>query len=391
MRSNCRPLALLGATTLLACEIENVEVPRPPAQLSIHAVLSATAATQVVLLERTRNGSVFQIAPGFDLEDPVLSDEGIAEPGATATMVTPSGRTLIAVEDRVVRQGKGKGIYRFALSGDSLERGGVYRLTVASTQGEVLTAETSVPQGSAIAVAEQRVFDRSSDSIVLQWPATAGARSYLVRVETPFGPRSFFTDSTRVRLDGELRNVEVEGLPRVFLPGFQQAITVSAVDSNYFDWYRTHNDPVSGSGLLNRVRGGVGVFGSLVRLRFQDVHVVAPQNDPESGLWVFEGTNFERSITPYLSLTLYVESRSRRSDQADALSGRYQARPRFGDPCLSVNGVLGSAKGGKIDVAFLCSWFARDTVEMLSGEMRGDTIVGRYRGLGGQARFVRQR
>ena len=79
-----------------------------------------------------------------------------------------------------------------------------------------------------------------------------GARSYFVRVETPYGPRAFFTDDTRVRLSGDLRNADADGLPRVFIPGFPQAVTVSAVDSNYYDWFRTHNDVLSGTGLLNQ-------------------------------------------------------------------------------------------------------------------------------------------
>ena len=47
-------------------------------------------------------------------------------------------------------------------------------------------------------------------------------------------------------------------------------------------------------------------------------------------------------------------------------------------------------KNGQIQLAFLCNWFAKDTVEILTGEIRGDTIIGRYRGLGGTAHFVRQ-
>ena len=75
----------------------------------MHAVLSPSAATQVVLLERTRNGSVFIIAPPFDLADPVVSDEGIAETGALVLLLTPAGDTLVAREDNTVR-GDGKGI-----------------------------------------------------------------------------------------------------------------------------------------------------------------------------------------------------------------------------------------------------------------------------------------
>ena len=382
------PLAFL--LLLAACEIEKVAIPRTEARLAMHGVLSATAPTQVVLLERTRNGSVALVAPPFDLDDPIGSDEGIAESGAIVGLTAPNGETLVAQED-VVGNGTGRGIYRFALRGDALERSGTYRLSVRTTKGEVLSAETSVPAGVAADVAGLRVFDRTQDTAVIEWTAAAGARSYFVRIETPFGPRSFFTDSTRVRLTGELRNVDVEALPRVFFPGFPQAVTVSAVDSNYYDWYRTHNDALSGAGLVNRVQGGLGVFGSLVRLRFEDFQVVAPQPEPMAGMFRFVGTPAEQVSTPYLSLELYVESQAARSDQADALSGRYQKRPVLGlSGCLTC-GLLGSARNSRIELAFLRDWYAQDTAEIFVGEIRGDTIVGSYRFSGWRVHFVKQR
>lgn len=372
---------------VMGCEIERVAIPRTDAGVALHGVLSATASTQVVMLERTRSGSV----AAFELGDPVISAP-LAEKDAIVELTTPSAQTLVAREDNTVpdNKGQGGGIYRFALSGDSLERGGTYRLTVRTTKGEVLTAETSVPDGVAAAVAEQRVFDRARDTVVIEWPATPGARSYFVRIETPFGPRSFFTDSTRVRLTGELRNVDARALPRVFIPGFPQAITVSAVDSNYYDWYRTHNNRLSGTGLISRVEGGIGVFGALVRLRFQDFRVVAPQPEPAAGTFRFVGTQFDRSVTPYLSLELYVESRAARGDQADALSGRYDRRPFLGLVGCVTCGLLGTVRNGRIELAFLRDWYARDTAEVLTGEIRGDTIVGAYRGFGGEVRFVKQ-
>jgi hypothetical protein len=373
------------------CEIEKVTIPRTVARVAMHGVLSATAATQVVLLERTRTGSVAMIAPPFELDDPFGSDEGIAEKGAVVTLATPAGETLFAREDIVGRvDGTGGGIYRFALPGDALERGGTYHVSARTSKGEVLTAETVVPEGVAAAVAEQRVFDRARDTVVMEWPAAAGARSYFVRIETPFGPRSFFTDSTRVRLTGDVRNVDLAALPRVFIPGFPQAVTVSAVDSNYYDWYRTHNDALTGTGLINRVHGGLGVFGSLVRLRFEDFLVVTPQTEREAGTYRFVGTPVEHISTPYVTLELYVESRSARADQGDALSGRYEKRPGTTEPGCRVCGLLGSTRNGHIELAFLRDWYAKDTVEMLTGEIRGDTIVGSYRGFGGVVHFVKQ-
>jgi hypothetical protein len=377
--------------TVSACEIEKVGIPPTDSMVSLHGVLSASASSQVVLLERTRNGTVQMFAPPFDLADPIVSDEGVAESGAIVTLTTPDGQTLTAVEDSRVRDDrKGEGIYRFSLHGAELIGGGNYRLSVQTVGGEALSAETSVPAGAAVVVAEQATFDRSRDTVVYEWPESPGARSYFVRIETPFGPRSFFTDSTRVRLPGGLRNVDVTVLPHIFIPGFPQAVTVSAVDSNYYDWYRTHNDALSGSGLVNRVRGGIGVFGSLVRLKYVNYEVVAPQTEPFAGTFKFAGTALEAETTPYLALHLYVESPSARSDQGDALSGRFERRPTFTQPNEPIDGLLGTVQSGKVELSFLRNWSSADTVEVFRGELRGDTLVGSYRGFGGIAHFVKQ-
>ena len=375
-----------------ACEIEKVAIEQTEARLSTHGVLSASAATQVVLLERTRNGSIQLIAPPFDLADPIVADQGVAETDAIVTLKTPTGQTLIAREDHTINGGVGgRGIYRFALPGESLERNMPYRLSVITTAGEMLSGETMVPGGVIDPIAELRQFNRARDTAFIQWPAAPGARSYYVRIETPYGPRAFFTDSTRVRLTGELRNVDLTSLPRVFIPGFPQSVTVSAVDANFYDWYRTRNDPLSGSGLENRVTGGFGFFGSLVRLHFEEFRVVAPQTEPVTGRFRFEGTPIERSTTPYLRIDVYLESPSAREDQPDALSGQFEKLPKIGDPGCVVCGLLGNTQNGRISLYFLRDWSASDTAEVFTGEVRGDTIVGQYRGFGGTARFVRQR
>ena len=389
MRSEAR-VALLVLPLLAACEIEKVAIPQTVGRVAAHAVLSATAQTQVVLLERTRSGAVTIIAPPFELEDPFGSNEGVAETGATIALVTPDGRTLVAHEDEGTTAGAaGGGVYRFVLPGDMLVRNAPYRLTIQTTKGEVLTAETSVPGGNAASAPDSVFFDRSRDTDVLDWPAAPGARSYFVRVETPFGPRSFFTESTHVRLTGDLRNVDVASLPHVFIPGFPQAVTVSAVDSNFYDWYRTHNAEVSGTGLVSRMTGGLGVFGSLVRLRYQNLTVVTPQTEPVAGTYKFTGTPEEQISAPYLGFDLYVESKAGRSDQPDALSGRYERQMHLGSIGCPVCGLLGSTRNGQIELVFLRDWFANDTAEVMRGQIRGDTIVGTYRGFGGIARFTR--
>jgi hypothetical protein len=392
LRSECIAALALLPLLLAGCEIEKVGIPRTDSRVALHSVLSATASTQVMLLERTRTGSVAVVGSQFDAPDPIFTDPGITESNAFVRLITPDGRTLIGREDNTVRSdGKGFGVYRFDLAGSALVRGATYKLLVQTVPGENLSAETSVPAGVVADVAQARTFDRSRDTALVEWPAAVGARSYFVRVETPFGPRSFFTDSTRVRLTGDLRNVDTDALRHVFIPGFPQSVTVSAVDSNYYDWYRSHNDAISGAGLVNRVQGGLGVFGSLVRLRYQDFTVVAPQSGPAAGTFLPVGPPQELSVAPYLQLQLYVESPAARSDQADALSGRSQRRVGFGDTGCSVCGVLGTARNGRIELALLSGWSATDTLELFTGDIRGDTIVGSYRGLGGVVHFVKQR
>lgn len=383
------PLAALAA--LPACEIEKAAIPETPFQLALHGVLSPSAPSQVVILERTRHGAVEIFAPSFELY-PMAGDEGIAERGASMTLTTPDGTVLFALEDRVTRHdGLGEGIYRFQLPGSALARGQTYGLTVRTALGEELSAEATVPEGEPAMAAEARQFDRASDTVVVEWPAAPGARSYWVRIETPYGPRIFFTDSTRIRLTGDLRNVDDDELNRVFIPGFQQPITVSAVDSNFYDWYRSSNDVFTGSGLIDRVEGGFGVFGGLVRLRFMDFHVVAPQAEPWTGTYVLTGTQEELESAPFLGMDLYLESRAARADQWNAVSGRIRVRGRFGySGCLTC-GVLGTARGNQVRLSILQGWFASDTMDVFTGEVRGDTIVGSYRGYGTISKFVRQR
>lgn len=381
-------VASCAVAALAACEIEKVQIPVPPARVALHSVLSASAPTQVVLLERTRNGSVTVFGAPFDLADPVVSDHGIAEPDASVRLVTPAGDTLDAIEDSKVRDDhKGEGIYRVALDGASLQRGAPYRLLVTTTKGEQLTAETAVPDGVPAPTFVSRTFDRSSDTVVLSWPAIANARAYWVRIETPFGPRFFFTDSTRLRLTGELRNTQATGLPRVFIPGFRQPITVSAVDSNYYDWYRSHNNTVSGEGVVNRVSGGFGVFGSLVRLTFERWDVTAPNEKP-GGVYRLL-SSIDPAALPFTRLDLYLEGRSARADQPDALTGRYYRQLKIGESACPMCGVLGTVgQDGKVHLAFLTDWFAQDTLEQFAGELRGDTLIGFYR-FTGPVTFVR--
>ena len=133
--------------------------------------------------------------------------------------------------------------------------------------GTVVTGTTIVPN-SPLRFTPQALtpFDRDRDTVRLNWTAVKGARTYGLRVESPFGAFQFFSDSTKFTLPGGLRNIFASDFQRVFIPGFQQAVTLYAVDTNYFDYYRSRNDPFTGSGIINRLQGGIGLFGSIATI-----------------------------------------------------------------------------------------------------------------------------
>src|SRR5262249_32669085 len=163
-----------------------------------------------------------------------------------------TGKTIRGIEDATTSAShQGLGVYRVQIPGPSLVLGGLYRLHVRTAQGEELTASTRIPKPAVRSTgALNRVFNVDHDISNPQWQAVAGASSYFVRVETPFSPFLAFTDSTRFQFNGQLRNLFSSDLRHVFLPGFQQEILIAAVDSNFYDYYRTGNDPFTGSGII---------------------------------------------------------------------------------------------------------------------------------------------
>jgi hypothetical protein len=257
---------------------------------------------------------------------------------------------------------------------------------VHTADGDDLTAFTTVPAPQTTSSGGlTRAFNRDRDTLVVQWPSTPFARSYAVRIETPFGPFFLFTDSLRFRVTGELRNLFAADLPRVLIPGFRQDVLLAAVDSNFYDYYRTNNDPFTGSGIISRVSGGLGLFGSLVTLNTGSLTVVADQTEPVEGrfrLAALEGpdaTGFAGQVT------LYVESKPARSDLPTALSGRYIT----GGPGARADGIVGEQSGSAVKLAFLLGQLASDTADVFTGELRGDTLIGTYRRTRGTSIFVR--
>ena len=332
-------LAIAASGVIAACQLGELVIPRADALVVVQAVLNPSDTDQLVLVEQTLTGDTNVISEGrYDPTNPIATDNGVPISGATVTITDPNGVVLRGVED-LTAQKQGTGVYRISLAtaGVALIPGGVYALYVRVPTGQVVTGSTRIPDlgpGPTLAVVP---FNRDHDTLQLSWPPTAEARAYTVVVQSPYQELYSFLDSDVVHFPGMIRNIEDEYLRALFFPGFLQAVTVAAVDTNLYDYYRTYDDPFTGSGLINHLTGGIGVFGSAVILSTRTLDVTADPHDTIEGSYVL-ATGTVTAKTPASQLRLYVESSGA---DGDALSGSYMS-PASGK---SRQGFVGTRSG----------------------------------------------
>jgi hypothetical protein len=276
-------------------------------------------------------------------------------------------------------------VYRVPIMGTSLLLGGRYQLHIHTPEGEDVTAWTRVPNPSTRFPSGNltRVFNRDHDVLAARWNAAPLTRAYAVRIESPFGPFFLFTDSLSFQTNGQLRNLFAGDLQHVFIPGFQQGIIIAAIDSNFYDYYRTNNDPFTGSGIISRVNGGLGMFGALVILNSGTITVTADQTQPIEGRFRLTPTSADPGTAT--QFTLYVESPPARADGPAAISGRYV----LGSSAGRGGGIIGELRGPNVSLAILGGELVGDTADVFVGELAGDTLRGSYQKSGVSAVFLR--
>ena len=364
------------AAALASCEIGKVTIPATPPSVVVHAVLNAGAINQIVLLEQTLSGVAEVPDTNFDASDPIASAGGLPISGATVDIVDSLGRAFRGVEDKVTSGGvqRGTGVYRVPLAGSALLLGGRYQLRISTPDGKAVTASTRVPRPDVRSTgALTQTMNRDRDALNVQWPAAAIARTYALRIETPFGPFFLFTDSTHLRFSGTLRNLFADDLQHVFIPGFRQDVLVAAVDSNFYDYYRTNNDPFTGSGIISRIDGGLGLFGSMVTMTSGTLTVIADRSTAPEGRYRFIASRSTGATPLTTDMTVYVESPAAGPNLPVALSGRY-TRTSNG----TTDGILGQQLDGVITLSLLNNQQSGRKVDTFIGRMQGDTLIGTF-------------
>lgn len=395
---------LVLAVGLAACEIdEQFVAPSGESRLVLHAILSPNGFYQTFLLERMWDGTRYvakyglpsecpPCIPAYSPGNPIVTGGGYPELLADIEVTTPSGQILSAVEPRAANgESIGGGRYLLFYAGMGVAAGGTFTIRVHTQSGETLTAEATVPHYLPEAPLLTASFDRVRDTLRLQWSRVSRARAYQVVVQNPYATFRFFTESTVVRFPGTLRNTAAEGLPLAFLPGFDQAVSIHAVDSNYYDYYRTANTQVIHAGQPSLVQGGFGVFGAALPIVRRKVRVTAPFRQPPEGTWRFLGSaaDSQRTVVWEFTLNLLTDDPGDRA----ATSGRFRMRPRvfFPDYPLadSIGAYLGEKWQDSVRLTFLSQQRITDTMAVFAGRLAGDTLTGSYLRRTGTWRFVR--
>lgn len=359
-----------------ACELGKVSIPTTTPSVVVHAVLNPSAPEQVVFLERTLTGRTEVGKPMFDPGDPIASAGGIPIEFARVEIIDSSGVAIAGSELE-------RGVYHVPIVGGLLRLGARYQLHVRTQEGEDVTAFTRIPAPEVTTTGGlTSTINRDHDTVKVAWSPAERTRAYAMRVESPFGPFFLFTDSLHVRVTGDLRNLFAGELQHVLVPGFHQDILVAAVDSNFFDYYRTNNDPFTGSGIISRINGGIGLFGSLVTLTNGTLTVIADQAEPIEGRYrVTTGFN----TAPAASVNLYVESPPAKSGAPAALSGRYTVQ----SITPHADGIVGTFRGTTVTLALLSNQLASDTVDVFVGQLQNGTLTGAFQ-KAGPAVYVKQ-
>ena len=257
----------VAALLLVAgCELQEIVVPLGRETVAVHAILTldSSATTQYVVVERSVTGTA------------EIPDEDSLR-GFPRPPLPILGATVVVTRDDSValrlRESTVPGVYALApgAAAGFLAPGREYRLQVDLPDGRLVRGRTRMPAFPVVTgmPADGASFDRDRDTLRLRWTGAEGTDQVYVQVR-PRDLRRYltlvlFTDSSGITLPGNLPLPVLSDTvpPSVWVAGTYQTLTVAAIDTNYFDYIRTANDPFTGGGFLNHLEGAIGVFGTV--------------------------------------------------------------------------------------------------------------------------------
>jgi hypothetical protein len=267
----------------------------------------------------------------------------------------------------------GPGIYWGPQNCPTMRAGDRLALTVETPEGEIVTGLTVVPAmdaayllvpGDSISFGTEHIatFNRDRDTLEIGIEAQAGR---LLQFEvrrlgdlTDFGTK-IYVDTTAFRLPAHVVNTFVIGdEDDVFRAGRDYIVSVALTDQNYFDYSRSRNNTFTGRGFINRLTGGIGIFGSLVASSTK-MKAVGNIDDPREGSYTLRGT-YGEDVTIDLRWDLYLAL----SNDSTGFSAFVDGSWLFRDIRRSIDGY------------FAGNEFTGVIIDTVSGAVRADTLRG---------------
>lgn len=309
-RPSCVLVTALAAVAL-GCGGEAPTAPVAEPRVVVHAVLDPQNAEQVILVERTRDGTRAPLppTPGGAL-DPIVSAGGMPLSGARVVIFGPGSDSIVAVEDASRRlDGVGAGVYRVpsatvasasasaSASTLRLVPGTRYRLRVDTPLGSVRGA-TRMPRFNLAVDRTLRPFNLDTDSLWRPRVPGDGARpaGYLLRVQVSGGAplERLVSDDNPLLLAPAPINDDRSwsfGYARPYIrPGVAQRFIVVAVDSNFYEYTMGAYDPFGHDARGNRLDGGVGLFGAVATIVDANLDLTATRDHAIEGDWAPMGS-----------------------------------------------------------------------------------------------------
>lgn len=328
-----------------ACDLTPVEIPLGDPMVVVHGVMRSDQSHQFIVVERSFTGEVEETFLGYTI--PTEGAPPIPLQGATVRVTNldlpddPCGSPLPFVEDiNDPDVDTRAGVYWAPAGCPTMRPGDQLELYVETPDGEVVAGSTlvtgmdsatltvlgeTVPFGSDTVI----TFNRDRDILRLNVEPVAGrllqvgvlrlGELDLFAGEDIWPGARINVDTMAVAIPGDL--VDAGGWSDggdVFRAGRNYILTAAVTDVNYYDFSRSRSNNFTGRGFLNRLSGGVGVFGSLAASSLA-LKVIGEFDDERDGVYWIRG--IVQGIAVNALLTVYTVRSSEETEVSALLTG----------------------------------------------------------------------
>ena len=303
--------------------------------------LDSTAAAQYIVVERSLIGTI-DVPDQDSMRAPPRPPLPISNARVVVTRDDGDSVVFAEIPDTL-------GVYQLdsAVARPFFQAGRVYSLRVAAPDGRVATGRMRMPSPPVVSgvPADGATFNRDRDTLHVSWSGGGATKGVFVQVRPRDVERRltlfFFTDSVNFRMAGDigLPFTSEDHPPSVWIAGTRQTFTVSAVDSNMFDFTRSGNEPFTGSGFINTMTGALGVFGGVAPVN-RIYEVTGDVDHPWEGRYELRGQINGDSLGADLDLFVTFETDERVLVAALARSPSGELLPQAEASGWVENGVL---------------------------------------------------